>query len=76
MKAKELIKILQQNPELWVKVAESKKHEDDCPTMGVIACEKTLLEEADDDIFLLWIEPNPETIVKINYPMTKEDYPV
>lgn len=77
MQAKDLIKILEKNPELFVKVAESKKHDDNAPTMEVMEAEIVLLEEADENIFLLWIEPNPDTIIKPKtYKMSSEDYPI
>ena len=66
MQAKTLISLLQENPELYVKIVEAKKHEDNAPTMPVYCVEKTVLEDSDgEEVFLIWSEPNPETVVQI-----------
>ena len=64
MQAKELLKILHDNQELSVRIAESKKHNDNAPIMGIIDAEKVTLENSEDEIILLWSEPNPNTISK------------
>lgn len=63
MNANNLIEKLQKRPELWVKVAESKKHEDNAPTMAVLDCHVAELEDVEEEVLLLWIEPNPDTSI-------------
>lgn len=62
MQAKDLLKLLTDNPEMFVKVAESKKHDDNAPTMQVLEAQVVTLDDSDDEeVILLWIEPNPDT---------------
>lgn len=50
MKAKELIEILQQNPELEIVVCECKKYEDDIPLIPVKKIELWGDEDSDNII--------------------------
>lgn len=63
LQAKDLLEILQANPEMYIKVAETKKHDDTAPTMAVVWFERCFLENADEEVILLCIEPNQDTIL-------------
>lgn len=58
MKAKELIEILQQNPELEVVVCECKKYEDNIPLMPVHSIEIFNEEDSDYDKIILNFDTN------------------
>lgn len=62
MKKQDLIKLLNDYPAEWVKVAESKKHNDNAPTMNIVDTEVADLQNYEEPVILLWIEPSPETI--------------
>jgi len=53
MKAKELIEILQQNPELEVVVCECKKYEDNIPLIPVNSAEIFSEEDSEEDKIIL-----------------------
>jgi len=53
MKAKELIDILKQNPELEVVICECKKYEDNIPLLPVHSVEVFNDEDSDDNKIIL-----------------------
>lgn len=58
MKAKELIDILQQNPELEVVVCECKKYDDNIPLLPIHSVEVFSEEDSDEDKIILSFDTN------------------
>ena len=51
MIAQDLIKILEANPGLSVRIAETKKHDDYAPAMGIVDIERTILDDSEEECF-------------------------
>ena len=58
MKAKELIDILQQNPELEVVVCECKKYDDNITLLPIHSAEVFSEEDSDEDKIILSFDSN------------------